>query len=1038
MDRKIWIILASIAVCLLIVFIVLVIVLPIQRNKDAEDDVKDHSTPKNDNTLLWANFPGELKTQTFHTFNILGYSDDRSTASIKDSIKLSEETKYSNFEFSDLIKFDANSTFKIVSDKASKKNEKIKTLSLGLFETLQTLSNSEKYQQGISSIEYLIRKAFQSPQTFIKHLYSYNLCKTMSKPEMIKTTILKGVAESKHDKILNGDSEYCLNKPLGFDNWVKLLGMESEKLYKVDWLTDLFGLTMREIDSIFGKEEYLYSDCIDFNRKLSTNYNCKDPNACGNEIIYRQLINGKVINGIDKGMKNLTDLYKQININYYPFEKSPELFNFFGQYKEKHKEAEDYNDYELEIEQLERLIDEKSSLSLLSTNNSFFFLSKIDSNNLGVLAERYGMDENTVSFINEYIFEFLPELLLYPSFKNGEETLKVDPMAKAYSNMASDMIKKTYYQLNKLDHLFNRLYAKYVWEELNKELNVEVMQYEEEDICFLIMQQILDDGRKALKICGDPVTSFKSIPDTMKWIDPYRCVVFNETQCNMTVIDRLKEIVYVTENEIKSIYTEHSFGSILESSYKNLYNSLNCGESDKCFDDKYLLKMQWWKSYVSQNLPGDKKSDSLCEIFPEFFSEPVELSYYLKQKQITEEIPEESVDYLISLTPAKSNDYLNEDNYVAFNNRKQFENEFTLYMNDKASGGMKDKIHLFDILNNIFVFDNIVNIEYESVGDFLQGNNKEDKRYLDYLTSGDYYNNYKPGMNKTTGFNFGFNLDTGVNTYAPCDRYAIDKETLRKIVSINNEPYMNIKKVEYDHICNNYIYVEEPILNYEGLTGDKAFIDGFQFNHEDDIIYYFDKISSRPYKFTFSEEIDYEEQTCRKYVLDTKDYKVKTASISQKLNKPIFISVGNEGFDTTITDKISNENYICVEPYSNMVLESKINLVYSLYTKNYGCFYPKIENEKNYPIFTYNREYKVDMDSFEDAFPSLSSAKSFKKYFLIFGIILIVLFAICSGWLIYKACTHKRERISLLPNAPDMNLINDSREATLNKDVENE
>ena len=87
-------------------------------------------------------------------------------------------------------------------------------------------------------------------------------------------------------------------------------------------------------------------------------------------------------------------------------------------------------------------------------------------------------------------------------------------MAKAYSNMASDMIKKTYYQLNKLDHLFNRLYAKYVWEELNKELNVEVMQYEEEDICFLIMQQILDDGRKALKICGDPVTSFKSIPDT--------------------------------------------------------------------------------------------------------------------------------------------------------------------------------------------------------------------------------------------------------------------------------------------------------------------------------------------------------------------------------------------------------------------------------------------------------------------------------------------------------------------------------------------
>ena len=294
MDRKIWIILASIAVCLLIVFLILVIVLPIQRKKDAEDDAKDHSIPKQDNILLWANFPGELKTQTTHTFNILGYSDDRSTASIKDSIKLSEETHYSDFEFDDpseQIKFNANSTYKIVADKTSRKNEKIKTLSLGLFETLQTLSNSEKYQQGISSIEYLIRKAFHSPQTFINHLYSYYLFKNL-KQQDIKTNILKGVAESKHDKILNGDSEYSLNKPLGFDNWVKLLGMESEMIYKENWLTDLFGLTWKEIDSIFGENEYLYKNCVLFNAQLAEKYHCKDPSSCGNEIIYRQLITG--------------------------------------------------------------------------------------------------------------------------------------------------------------------------------------------------------------------------------------------------------------------------------------------------------------------------------------------------------------------------------------------------------------------------------------------------------------------------------------------------------------------------------------------------------------------------------------------------------------------------------------------------------------------------------------------------------------------------------------------------------------------------
>ncbi len=92
------------------------------------------------------------------------------------------------------------------------------------------------------------------------------------------------------------------------------------------------------------------------------------------------------------------------------------------------------------------------------------------------------------------------------------------------------MIKKTYYQLNKADHLFNKLLSVLVLEELQKEVNNEIMEYKEEDLCYLIMQQVLDDGRKALKICGDPVTSFKSVYNIWKWYDPYRCVVFNETQ----------------------------------------------------------------------------------------------------------------------------------------------------------------------------------------------------------------------------------------------------------------------------------------------------------------------------------------------------------------------------------------------------------------------------------------------------------------------------------------------------------------------------
>ena len=125
------------------------------------------------------------------------------------------------------------------------------------------------------------------------------------------------------------------------------------------------------------------------------------------------------------------------------------------------------------------------------------------------------------------------------------------------------------------------------------------MDYDDEDICYLIMQQVLDDGRKALKICQDPITSFRSKYNVYKWYDPYPCVMKNETKCDMSLIEHLKNIVYITEDEIKKLYESNSFGEILETNLVNLKESLKCG--DKCYDDKYLIKMQFWKSDVTKN-----------------------------------------------------------------------------------------------------------------------------------------------------------------------------------------------------------------------------------------------------------------------------------------------------------------------------------------------------------------------------------------------------------------------------------------------------
>lgn len=1025
MEKKYWLLCGILAGIVTVTLIILAIVLPSTKESSAESESKEHSTPGKDNTNLWATFPGELNTKTFHTFSFYEYADGLKEVTIKDKIKLEEKTKYDNFEFSDTIKFDAVSNYSISKEEPKEKNDKFKTLSLGLFETLETLSNPKDYQQGINSLFYLNKKAFQSSDIFLRHLCSYKLYSTI-KEEDIRNNILKGIDTERQDKIIKGDSQYCLKDALGFDYWVKLIG-KNDEILKANWLHDTFGLNYEEINSIFSKEEYLYKYWIEFNAKLASDFKCKQADFCGNEIIYNQLISGNVIKSILGEKNSLVNLYTEINKDYYPFESSPELFIFYNVYKAKHSDAKEYKDYTLTVEQLEKLIDEASTLSLLSSKNSAFFLSKLASNDINSIMNKYGINEVLPSFIKEYIYEYLPKLLLYREFKEGQDTYTITPLIKTYSTMAFDSIKKTYYPISQLDNLFNKIYSTLVFNDLQNSLLIKDMDYDDEDICYLIMQQVLDDGRKALKICQDPITSFRSKYNVYKWYDPYPCVMKNETKCDMSLIEHLKNIVYITEDEIKKLYESNSFGEILETNLVNLKESLQCG--DKCYDDKYLIKMQFWKSDVTKKLPGDYKCDYLCEILPELISQPYELNYFFKQKNITEDIPEESIDSLISLSPSTGNNILSEENAEAFNNIYNFEKNFALYINGKG----KDIFHLFDLLNNIFLFDNIVYTEYESIEDYLQGNNKEDKRYIEYLSNGEYYNNYKPGMNKTTGFNFGINLDTGDSTSMNYDRYTIDTKVLRKIVDINDNKVMNIKKIEYDYITKNNIYVTIPVLNYESLTGNKSFIDGFEYNHEDDTIYYLDKISSGVYTFTFKEEVYYNNDiNCRKYVLDVNSLDNNKDSISQKLNKPLTISTNKEGLNAEIKDDIDKENYILVEPYSNMVLESKINFVYSLNTKNYGYLYYKLENEKNYPIFTYNKEYTADVDSFYKAFPSIESLKSFKKTVTIVLIVLAVVFLAVTCFCIYKYFTHKRGRISL-NKGPETSLINDSRDATLNK-----
>jgi hypothetical protein len=92
--------------------------------------------------------------------------------------------------------------------------------------------------------------------------------------------------------------------------------------------------------------------------------------------------------------------------------------------------------------------------------------------------------------------------------------------------------------------------------------------------------------------------------------------------------------------------------------------------------------------------------------------------------------------------------------------------------------------------------------------------------------------------------------------------------------------------------------------------------------------------------------------------------------------------------------------------------------------------YPKIENEKVYPIFFYSKSYEVDKESFENAFPEINSYRKFRFVFIIVGIILIVLFCAIATYCFYKVIKYRRPRFSIYKgnngNEKQQKLINDS------------
>ena len=957
--------LAFIFISLSVLFIIAVIVIPIAIKKSIESKLRKKTIPTIFNTDIWAEFPGKINSKTTHTFKVLDYSD-KDSLNVKDTLNLEEKTSYHNFENnknSDKITFDVRSEFSL--DGPKPKNNSIKSVNLGMFEAIESFSNPTDYQKGINSILYLFNKVLNSPDLFIRKIFSYDLFTYLLKNEtLVRENILNKIETEKADRILSDEEiykNYSFKNLYGFYNWIKILNIP-EIIDKSTWLYDLFNLTENEINSILGKDNYLNNKYIQFNSELASKFNCYNKSICGNEIFYNQLLSGEVLSYY--GLNNISSLYQMIHNKYYNFKKSPELFIFFEEFKQKSGNPNiKYDDYAPKIDLFYKLFDPSSQTSLLSSKISSLFLMINHVNDINKANEiNKNLSLNNVKFISDYVYNYLPKLFIYQEYKDQDGTIReIEQFAHAFVAINKGIVDNTYGLLRHMKNIYNKILLDFVWDSLINDyflpkikLNNNSSFAEPNEICFLTMQLALDDGRKVLKICSDPVTSFNSSEAILKWLEPYYCIIKNETNCDMSIINHLKNIIYVTDEEIKKIYHKNYLGGAIEFLNENLTSAFNCKTELECTDE-YLSKIQFWKSGITLNLPYNK-SKTISELYPDTFSYPIEIDYFADKFNYKEEINEEDINSIIGLYTENKN-ALDEENWEAFDNKVKLEKEYSLI----KIGKNKTLFNVMHLLNKGYLFDDDVKGDYQNIYNILQGNYYDDKKYIDFLSQGNYYEGYKPNLNQTTGFNFGFNLSSGHELKKIYDNYEIsnDEENLRKIININNFEILNTQKLEYDYISKNYTYVTTPLFNYQSLTSNKKFSDGFQYENSEEEIYLYDKLSSRPLKFIYKEEDKLGDIDCKKFELDKSnlvdninekiDSNSNKAFLSQKLNKPFIVSIGKDNLN--IKQNINTENFICVDPYTNEVVQSKINLVYSIYSKNYGYINSNIENKKIYPVF---------------------------------------------------------------------------------------
>ena len=992
---------------LAVVTAVIVGVLPFILESSLFNSATSKAKPQSDNSDIWGEVPGQLGSKLTHTFSFFDYNtlQDKKVSLSNTSIAFDEKVKFKDLEFdakTDQIAFKATKEFTKMN--ATNDDEKIKLPSLGLFETLETLSNPALYQKGMSAAVYL-QKLFLSKEELILKLFTVYAQKNIFYDEKrTKEALLSGLDAEIQNKIWN-DETYGLKTAKGIYQWARLIANE-DNINNAKWLKKTIGLQIGDIYNLVGANSFLDKYLKYFNKYLSSELECSDQTKCGNEIVYMQLIDRSPSNLL--GVDTILSLSQLTDLTPISLDQSLEMDIYFKNLQTK--PAENYDDVKLSTKQFSLIFE--SDVAISDANSAINILNMNKTSDLYQAYTLYSIkSSNQLNFIANYIFESLPSTFLYQSFTDNEKTYAITPNAKTFSSFAQVFVDKTFGPIKTNSvNVYNFLLSKLTFKSIS-----EAFKGKEDEICAMILQPALNNGRKVLKICSNENFAMKTEDSIKTWVKAYKCIMGESDVCDLSSLGRLKKSAEICDADILSIYSEESLGYYILQAEEVLKTNYQC--EGHCTEE-FLMKRQYTGSYITQNPPKDlelKQTTTLNEWDVELLKAPVEM--YHIEKSMGFDVKEEDNNFLYSIYNSTEHLF---DNRAAMSNKKILEEVFILLENGVEaskiydSTGITDVKKYVDMLTKIFkkyLFnmesdDLFTEYKPESV---LFGNNDEDKSFVDVLSSGVYFDNYKPKMQSTTGFN----LYQSTNDNEQFDKFTIQTaqndptQILRRIIQMNGVEVMNIKKKDYSPKTDSFVDINAPLYNLAPLTKDQWMSDGYQFGADNlNTIYYFDELSARVFEFNYKERKTVDGHKCHLYIMNeanmTQGLKEEGTTLdnlsfgtaSTRFNKPFVVSSANNNFtyqiDGLTVDKESN--FFCVDFFSNMVLESNLTLVYSLYTNKLSKLSSLIEDDTTYPLILYNRYYKVDKDSYDKIFSSVPVYNTWWYVIVIGGCLLIAVF----------------------------------------------